>query len=71
MSHPIPTPEYLHMVLRSRIIALNLNQTKLSELSKIPQGTLSKIERGKMSLSIEHAFKLLNALDLQMTISEK
>ena len=71
MEQLVFSPESLGQALRRQRKAKSLNQTKLGELFKLEQSTISNIETGAPGTRIETLFRVLAALDLEMVIRSK
>ena len=67
---PIASAESLGTLIRERRRALKMPQELLSSISGVPQSSLSQIERGQVSATLETYLKLLAALgiDLQAVV---
>lgn len=70
MSFKTTDTKELRRILHARRLMLNMTQQELSKKAKIPQATLSKIEKYDVKLNLQTLFKLLKALDLNFTIEE-
>jgi HTH-type transcriptional regulator/antitoxin HipB len=68
MTAIIRTPEQLgHACLLERE-AKDLTQNTLAQSTQLRQATISSIEKGSPGIKVQTLFKLLAALDLELTI---
>lgn len=67
--------EFLKLEIVGKLMAARdrkgLSQRDLSEITGIPQKTISRIESGKDVPKLQTLFKLSEALDLELTMVEK
>jgi HTH-type transcriptional regulator/antitoxin HipB len=71
MQHLVSTPEQLSHVLRSARKALALSQDETGKLVGLLPKTISALENHPRSASVESLFKLLSALNLELSIAPK
>ena len=61
-------PEQFDQIVIDRILQLieqkNLKQLELATLSNIGQSSLSKLLKGEMLLTLQHIFKICQALEI-------
>lgn len=65
------TANQLGKILKGYRREQKLTQTEAGETVGLLQKTVSKLERNTESASVESLFKLLSALDLEMSITPK
>lgn len=58
-------------LLVERRLELGFNQNDLSKLTKIRQGTLSKVENKKSGMTISMLLKILKSLNLELFFQER
>ena len=68
---PITSPETLGKVLRRHRKHLGLTQSDLGQKFNIPQKTVSNIEAGKPGVQLATLFKLLSALNLEISLRQR
>lgn len=71
MDYVIIIPPHVGKALRSQRKTLHLSQKQAAEKSGLLQKTVSLIERDPERASVESLFKLINALDLSLTLTQK
>ncbi len=62
------SPKILGQILKSARISKKLTQEQAGNLVGITQAMLSRIERGETHIRVDTLFRLLAALELEMTI---
>jgi HTH-type transcriptional regulator/antitoxin HipB len=68
---PITSPETLGKVLRRHRKDLGLTQSDLGQKFNIPQKTVSNIEAGRPGVQLSTLFKLLSALNLEVSLRQR
>ena len=71
MIRKIISPESLGAALREVRKQKGLNQTAAGKLVGIDQATVSKVEQGSGGTHLDTLFRLLAALDLEITIQPR
>lgn len=66
----VTSPENLGLILRAVRKKKHLSQAEAGQSVGIDQPTLSKIERGESNFRIDTLFRLLAALDMEMTVKQ-
>lgn len=67
----ITLPDVLGIAIRNERINQKLTQQALAEQAGVFQKTISALENRTASVSIETLFKVLGALELQLTLSDR
>lgn len=62
---------HLGREIRSVRKSKNMNQNELAEILGIDRSTISKIENGKFSVSVDYLVKLSLALDYEFRVAER
>jgi HTH-type transcriptional regulator/antitoxin HipB len=68
---PITTSKILGRVLRKNRRELGLTQSQVGSKFNIRQASISKIESGSGGVSIDTVFRLLSALNLEMSLQSR
>ena len=71
MEHLVRTSKNMGHALRQVRRAKNLTQRELASMSGVWQETISKVETGSSGTKLETIVRLLAALDLEITVSER
>ena len=71
MIRKIISPESLGAALREVRKQKGLNQTATGKLVGIDQATVSKVEQGSGGTQLDTLFRLLSALELEITIQPR
>lgn len=66
----VTSPENLGLILRAVRKKKHLSQAEAGQSVGIDQPTLSKIERGESNFRIDTLFRLMAALDMEMTVKQ-
>lgn len=67
----ITSPELLAQAIRNARVDHNLSQQSVAELVGIKQNTVSSFENHPEKSRVETLFRLLSALNLELSISER
>ncbi len=67
----ITSPEILGKVLRKHRKDLGLTQSEVGQKFNIPQKTVSNIEAGRPGIQLATLFKLLSALNLEISLKQR
>jgi len=65
------SPQILGQVLKSTRIKKKLTQGQAGQLVGITQAMISRIERGESNARVDTLFRLLAALELEMTVQPR
>lgn len=65
------SPQILGQILKTTRIKKNLTQGQAGQLVGITQAMISRIERGESNARVDTLFRLLAALELEMTIQPR
>lgn len=69
--YPIRSPRQAGAVLRARRAAQKISQKQLGELTGTAQSTISDIENGVVSVSLDVYLRLLEALGAELSVTDR
>jgi HTH-type transcriptional regulator/antitoxin HipB len=70
-AYPIRSLRQAGTVLRARRAALKISQKQLSEMTGTAQSTISDIENGVVSVSLDVYLRLLEALGAELSATDR
>lgn len=70
-AHPVRSLRQAGAVLRSRRAAKNISQKQLSEMTGTAQSTISDVENGVVSVSLDVYLRLLEALGTELSATDR
>jgi len=70
-AHPIRSLRQAGAALRARRSALQISQKQLGEMTGTAQSTISDIENGVVSVSLDVYLRLLEALGAELSVTDR
>ncbi|MFN4062429.1 MAG: helix-turn-helix domain-containing protein [Paracoccus hibiscisoli] len=70
-THPIRSLRQAGAVLRARRVARKVSQKQLSEMTGTAQSTISDVENGVVSVSLDVYLRLLEALGAELSVADR
>ncbi len=71
LAHPIRSLRQAGAVLRGRRAAQKISQKQLGEMTGTAQSTISDIENGVVSVSLDVYLRLLEALGAELSVTDR
>jgi len=71
VTHPIRSLRQAGAVLRARRVARKISQKQLGEMTGTAQSTISDVENGVVSVSLDVYLRLLEALGLELCTTDR
>lgn len=71
LAHPIRSLRQAGAVLRARRVARKISQQQLGQMTGTAQSTISDIENGVVSVSLDVYLRLLEALSVELSATDR